>query len=407
MKQTEIGLIPEDWELKELKDITLIQTNGFVGVAKTHYTESYTGVTYIQGFNVEENSFNFTGIKKVTIDFHQAHLRSSLKHKDLLTVQTGDVGLTTYVPKHLEGSNCHALIISRFNLKSVEPKFVSFYLNSNLGRSRLKEIETGTTMKHINVGDFQFFQIPLPPLAEQEAIAKALSDADAWIEKLEQLIAKKRLIKQGAMQTLLTPKKDWEVKNLWEVIKQTQLGGNYKNSEKITSYPLIKMGNLNRGKISFKKIEYVEDVIPSESDRLHMNDLLFNTRNTLDLVGKVALWQNELKEAYFNSNIMRITFDSKIICSNVLANALMNTRNFIGKLKDIATGTTSVAAIYTRDLFKLDISFPKSLSEQKRIATILSDMDAEIEALEQHLGKARHMKQGMMQELLTGRTRLV
>ena len=87
-------------------------------------------------------------------------------------------------------------------------------------------------------------------------------------------------------------------------------------------------------------------------------------------------------------------------------NAVMNSDGFVNALSDIAIGTTSVAAIYSRDLFKLKVSLP-SKQEQTAIATILSDMDAEIQALEQRLGKTRQIKQGMMQELLTGKTRLV
>lgn len=404
MKQTEIGLIPEDWELKELKDITLIQTNGFVGVAKTHYTESYTGVTYIQGFNVEENSFNFTGIKKVTIDFHQAHLRSSLIHKDLLTVQTGDVGLTTYVPKHLEGSNCHALIISRFNLKSVEPKFVSFYLNSNLGRSRLKEIETGTTMKHINVGDFQFFQIPLPPLAEQEAIAKALSDADAWIEKLEQLIAKKRLIKQGAMQTLLTPKKDWEVKKLGEVLySNPDYGINAAAVEYDDNLPTyLRITDIDdNGKFIKENISSVNSV-DSYKYYLNKNELVF--ARTGASVGKCYLYKECDGKLVFAGFLIRIKVNPELASSSFI---FYNTQtikywNWINA-NSMRSGQPG---INSNELKSFKIAFP-SLSEQERIATILSDMDAEIEELEQQLGKARQIKQGMMQELLTGRTRLV
>ena len=87
-------------------------------------------------------------------------------------------------------------------------------------------------------------------------------------------------------------------------------------------------------------------------------------------------------------------------------NAVMNSDGFVNALSDIAIGTTSVAAIYSRDLFKLKVSLP-SKQEQTAIATILSDMDAEIRALEQRLGKTRQIKQGMMQELLTGKTRLI
>ena len=106
--------------------------------------------------------------------------------------------------------------------------------------------------------DLRKFQIPLPPtLAEQTAIATALSDADALISRLETVIAKKRSIKQGAMQELLKPKEGWVVKKLGEIIKSVQLGGNYPNSERGTSFPLVKMGNIQRGYISTNKVEYV------------------------------------------------------------------------------------------------------------------------------------------------------
>ena len=219
-KRTEVGVIPEDWGTPTLGSVTVLMTNGFVGTATSHYVSNEKGVLYIQGYNVEENTFNFHGVKFVNENFHRAHMKSCLRGGDLLTVQTGEVGQTTIVPDSLAGSNCHALIISRFDRKKVFPALISQYLNSKSGRSRLRLIETGTTMKHLNVGDMLHFAIPLPPsLAEQKAIAKAFSDADVLVDSLEQLLTKKRQIKQGAMQELLTGKKrlpgfsgEWEGK---------------------------------------------------------------------------------------------------------------------------------------------------------------------------------------------------
>ena len=207
-KQTEVGVIPEDWGIRPLSKLTSLMTNGFVGVSKTHYTENDDDILYIQGYNVKENSFNFNGIKRVTKEFHKKNSKSCLQEGDLLTIQTGDIGLTTIIPEELENSNCHALIISRFIRKHLEPKYYSYYLNSYQGRARLKEIETGSTMKHINVGDMVHFLVPVPPTkTEQTAITTALSDVDALISGLDNTLAKKRLLKQGAMQELLTGKK--------------------------------------------------------------------------------------------------------------------------------------------------------------------------------------------------------
>lgn len=203
-KQTEVGVIPEDWSVSPMSSLTCLMTNGFVGTAKTHYTEAHNGVTYIQGYNVEENGFNFHGIKKVTEEFHRKNSKSCLRAGDLLMVQTGDVGLVTVVPPCLEGANCHALIINRFK-PEYDSAFFSYLFNSQQGRMRLKELETGTTMKHINVGDLLNFVVPFPSKKqEQTAIANVLSDSDALIDALDQLIAKKQAIKSATMQQLLT-----------------------------------------------------------------------------------------------------------------------------------------------------------------------------------------------------------
>ena len=407
IKQTEIGLIPEDWEVVEIKDITNHLTNGFVGIAKTHYTESDKGVTYVQGFNVEENSFNYTGIKKVTREFHLSHLRSSLKYGDLLTVQTGDVGLTSFVPQHLEGANCHALIISRYKKTQVDSKYVSFYLNSKQGRNRLKDIETGTTMKHINVGDFQYFQIPLPSLPEQEAIAGALSDADAWIESLEQLIAKKRLIKQGAMQELLTPKEGWEVKKLGEVGKiYGGLSGKTKQDfGSGNSYYIPFMNVMKNVVIDKTFIEKVNLKQGETQNRVLKNDLLFNgSSETPEELGISSVILEDIEDLFLNSFCFGFrVFDNNV--SPIFLSYLMRSPYGRQVIYYLAQGATRYN-LSKANFFNLEISFPKSLTEQTRIATILSDMDAELAALEQQLHKARQIKQGMMQELLTGTIRL-
>lgn len=200
---------------------------------------------------------------------------------------------------------------------------------------------------------------------------------------------------------------DWSAIAMSDLLTTKQLGGNYKNGTAETAWPLIKMGNLGRGRIDCGKVEYVHTSNPpSTRDRLQAGDVLFNTRNTLDLVGKVAIWRNELTEAYFNSNIMRMCFDPERIGSNAYMNYVLNTSRSVSALRAIATGTTSVAAIYSRDFANVFLPLPNSKSEQQSIAETLGDADALIDSLEQLLTKKRQIKQGAMQELLTGRRRL-
>jgi len=196
---------------------------------------------------------------------------------------------------------------------------------------------------------------------------------------------------------------DWEVYELGGIISSVQLGGNYPNAEKETMNPLIKMGNLGRGNIVLEKQEFIIEAIkPSERDKLCFGNVLFNTRNTLDLVGKIAIWRNELPIAYFNSNILRLNFDLHLVSSNEFLNYILNTKLILNQLRGIATGTTSVAAIYTRDLVKIKLPLPTP-AEQTAIATALSDVDALIQSLEKLIAKKRAIKQGTMQELLKPR----
>lgn len=199
---------------------------------------------------------------------------------------------------------------------------------------------------------------------------------------------------------------DWEVKPLRSILLNARLGGNYPNKTVETEFPLMKMGNIARGNIDISKMEYIASgVVPEGQHCLRYGDVLFNTRNTLDLVGKVAIWRDELPCAYYNSNLMRFEFKSSEIESNEYANYAFNAESSVARLRALATGTTSVAAIYTRDLLDFSFAIPP-LPEQSAIATVLSDVDALLDSLEKLIIKQRDIRQATMQQLLTGKTRL-
>lgn len=214
-------------------------------------------------------------------------------------------------------------------------------------------------------------------------------------------------VKPGYKQTEVGGIPDtWNAQPLGEVLIKGRLGGNYANQDMEAELPLMKMGNLARGCFDLSKVQFIgPGVTPEPLHQLVCGDVLFNTRNTLDLVGKVAIWRDELPVAYYNSNLMRLEFDPEKICSNEYANYALNTEGTISRLRGLATGTTSVAAIYTRDLLKLQIPVPP-LSEQRAIAKALRDMDALLGALERLVVKKRDLKQAAMEQLLTGQTRL-
>jgi type I restriction enzyme S subunit len=387
-KQTEVGVIPEGWQVKSLGSLTSLLTNGFVGTVTNAYVESDDGVLYIQGYNVEENGFNFHGIKRVSKTFHARNSKSCLQAGDLLTIQTGDIGVTTVVPPELSGANCHALVISRFDKRESDPGYYCQYFNSERGRVAFKEIETGSTMKHLNVGDMTRLLLPVPPVGEQHAIAVALSDVDALIAKLDQLIAKKRDLKQAAMQELLTGRKrlpgfkgEWEEKRLEDVVR-------------ITKGQLITEGDAIPGSIP---------VIAGGRKPAYFHNKANRTGKTVTISasGASAGYVTFFDEPIFASDCSTISEDSNYSIEFVYF-------QLHGKQAVIFRTQTGGAQphVHAADINPIEVFWP-NIHEQTAIATVLSNMDTELVALEQRRDKTRALKQGMMQELLTGRIRLV
>jgi type I restriction enzyme S subunit len=165
------------------------------------------------------------------------------------------------------------------------------------------------------------------------------------------------------------------------LIEKAELGENYASAEGNEGVPVIKMGNLDRGFVKLDKVEYlIEDEIVSESMVLKEGDFLFNTRNSLDLVGKVAIWRGELSRATYNSNILRITFNSQKVATSAYMNYFFNSDLGLSQLRSLAKGTTSVAAVYWKDLTSFRVLLPPP-AEQQEIVALLDNSCAQFDRL--------------------------
>lgn len=290
-----------------------------------------------------------------------------------------------------------------------------------------KRLMAGSTHNSIYMPIFHDLQILLPPLAEQRAIAEALSDADALIESLEQLLTKKRQIKQGAVQELLTGKRrlpgfevtvgtkptdvesipvDWNVKSVREM-GHVEAGKALNADGPGLQRPYLRTKNVLDGRIDLTDVLSMP-MTDSEFLRFSLKhgDVLLNEGQSLELVGRCSLYRDEYGGPCAIQNQL-IRFRAHPGVSAEFAEALFRYCQQTGIFCGIATQTTSVAHLGVSRFQNLKLGWPSSLAEQRAIALVLADMDAEITTLETKLAKARQLKQGMMQELLTGRIRLV
>jgi type I restriction enzyme S subunit len=266
---------------------------------------------------------------------------------------------------------------------------------------------TQTSIAHLPKDKFETVPIPLPPLPEQNAIAAALSDVDALIQSQDALIAKKRDLKQAAIQQLLSGKQrlpgfsgEWEMKRLGE-LAELKNGYAFK-SETYSSlglYKIVTIANVQDGFMDTTDCSRIME-LPSDLQAHHKlvrGDLLISMTGN---VGRICIVNDD--NCLLNQRVGKLM--PRI--SNDLLHHLLTQRSFIAsmmvKAKGGAQGNLSVS-----DILEHEFQVPKSTEEQTSIAGVLSDMDAEIAALEAQRDKTRVLKQGMMQELLTGKTRLV
>lgn len=403
-KNTDIGLIPENWEVINLKDNCILKARiGWQGLTTSEYKESgnhflITGTDFKNGF-IDWNNCVFVDKSRYDQDKN-----IQIQSEDVLITKDGTIGKVAYIDKIPKPTtlNSGVFVLRKINNK-LNSKFVYYVLMSFYFDNFLKQITAGSTITHLYQKDFIHFNFILPPLPEQKAIAEVLSGTDTWIESLEKLIVKKQLIKQGAMQKLLTPKEDWETKKLGEIINVFRGGSPRPIQNFITNTSnginWIKIGDTSPKGKYINNTE--EKIIPAgekysrlvnSGDFLLSNSMSFGRPYILKIDGCIhdgwLVLQNY--HSHFETEFLYYLLTSKLIIDQY-------------KSKAAGSGVLNLNKELVKSVY---LQYPK-IKEQTRIATILSDMDTEIESLEQKLAKAQQIKQGLMQELLTGRIRLV
>jgi type I restriction enzyme S subunit len=416
-KRTEVGVIPEDWSVEVLAHF----------VSALHAGVSVNSIASDQPVGDRPSVLKTSCIQAGTFSPDQAkpispkdrgRAKLSPKAETILIsrMNTPDlVGESGFVEKDYEYLFLPDRIWMTIFRQAVRfsPRWLAYVLSSPEYRKYLKEIATGTSgsMKNIAKGSLLNLKVPCPAEKEQRAIATALSDADALIESLDRLIAKKRAIKQAAMQQLLTSQTrlpgftgEWETKRLGDVGTFYKGQGIRRDDVSDEGVPCIRYGEIytRYGDCVLTPESRIPEAVAEAAFPLRTGDILFaGSGETAKEIGMCVAYLGE-QLAFAGGDIVVLRPNEGV---SAYLGRLLNHPTIAQQKARLGQGD-AVVHISARNLAQIEVHLPKQ-EEQTAIATVLSDMDAEIEALERRRDKARQIKQGMMQQLLTGRVRLV
>lgn len=417
-KQTEIGLLPIEWELKSYEEVFKFLTTATYSRANLsdngevqylHYGDIHTKYHFL---------LDFSKVNLPTITIEQLKKYPLLNDGDIVMADASEdyTGICKSVEIRGLGNNKAISGLHTFLLRDKNNEFVNgfrgYIFASSILKNQFDKLATGMKVYGVSKNNLKLVQIPIPPKAEQKVIATALSDVDELITTLTTLIAKKEDIKTATMQQLLIGKKrlagfsgEWEEKKLGDMGIFAKGNGIKKDESNSGDIPCIRYGEIytyhNEYIKQFKS--YISRQVANSAKRIKYGDLLFaGSGETKEEIGKCVAYINDF-EAYAGGDI--VIFSPKNI-SSLFLGFLLNIP-LVAKQKANKGQGDAVVHISANSLSTIELLIPTDINEQEAIAKILIDMDKELETLRTKLEKTKAIKTGMMQELLTGKTRLI
>lgn len=408
-KLTEVGEIPEDWDVARLG--SLIRSTEY---GSSSPSKALGAVPVLRMGNLQGGKINWSDL--VYTDNEAEIRRYELQRGDVLFNRTNTielVGKTSIYEADRRAIFAGYLIRVIPRRDVLDPRFLTYVMNTPIARNYSAQVlSVAVGQANINAEKLKTYPIPMPPkLEEQCAIAAALTDVDMLIEGLDRLIAKKRDLKQAAMQQLLTGQTrlpgfsgKWEVKRLGELGTFLKGSGVKKDEARSGNLPCIRYGEIYTHHNDYVRSfnSWISRAVAATATPLRRGDILFaGSGETKEEIGKCVAFVDDV-EAYSGGDIVILRPNG---ANSLFLGYLLNTPAVASQKASRGQGD-AVVHISAKALASLNLSLP-NLSEQGAIAAVLSDMDAELAALEARRDKTRDLKQAMMQALLTGKTRLV
>ena len=402
-KQSEVGVIPDDWMINRIIDCA-----DYVDYRGKTPSKVLSGILLVTARNIRAGFIDYDLSQEfiAEADYESVMRRGKPCIGDVLITTEAPLGMVALADRE-DIALAQRVIKYRGKASKVKSDYLKYYFLSSKFQTILDDHGTGSTAKGIKGSVLHQLPVILPPLTEQAAIATTLSDVDDLLAKLDQLIAKKRDLKLAAMQQLLTGQirlpgfsGEWSVKRLGE-IGEALIGLTYSPSNvKSDGLLVLRSSNIYEGRLRFEDNVYVDIDVP-EKIIVRNGDILICVRNgSRELIGKCAL---------INTKSQGLTFGAFMAVFRTPFHPFVFHQFQSGMIKrqiNEHLGAT-INQITNKSLNSFRIPFPLDAEEQNAIATVLSDMDVEFSALEARRDKTKDLKQGMMQELLTGRIRLL
>lgn len=406
-KQTEIGVIPEDWDILPIAKIGTI--NGRVGwkgytVKDLRSTGAYTiGAKHID----KQNRLDLSDPTFLSSEKFLESPEIMVYKDDILIVQRGTIGKIVLIENEIGDATINPSMLI-FRVKYVEPNYAYYYLISEAGQKQILNDTSSTGVPMITQKQVLNFKIPIPQLSEQTAIANALSDMDALISQTEKLIEKKKAIKQGAMQELLKPKEGWVTKKLGDIGKTY---GGLSGKSKVdfangNAFYIPFMNVMSSPTINLNFFDSVYIRSGEKQNKAQIADLFFNgSSETPEEVGMCSVLTKQIDNLYLNSFCFGYRLNDTQTYNGLFLAYYFRSDFGRAAIFSLAQGATRYN-LSKGNFLKMEIPIPE-FQTQNEIAGCIADMDSELKKITIKLTKLKQQKQGMMQALLTGKIRLV
>lgn len=429
-KMTEVGVIPEDWEVKTLGKLACINGRiGFRGYTVKDLVRKGEGAIAIGGKHISKNFLDLSDAEYISWKKYYESPEIMVKQGDIVLAQRGTLGKSALIKSDIGPAtiNPSLVLINKIKCNNL---YLIYNMQSSSVTDYILQINSQTSIPMISQKQIEGIKIAIAKLdCEQAAIATALSDVDSLISALTKKIEKKKVIKQGLMQQLLTGKKrlpgyeknrepvqtewgaipkDWKTLSIGKCCSiKARIGWQgLKKSEYLSSgeYVLVTGTDFLNGRIDWKSCVYVSKKRYEQDANIQIvkHDILITKDGT---IGKVAFLDDVPCLGTLNSGIFVVRSHSEELDQCYLSK-IFESFIFDAFLESLVAGST-INHLYQKDFVHFNFPVPPTMSEQTAIANILSDCDSEIAALEEKRDKYKEIKQGMMQQLLTGKIRLI